>query len=142
MSLHVSIQIKDGPLGPTDALTADGAGAVCRFEGVVRGEEDSRTICGLHYEAYQPMAGVQLQRLEDEAMTRFGLLAIAVEHSVGWVPAGACSFRLQVASRHRKEALAAMDWFIDALKRDVPIWKSTADDLQPTATPAEGGGVA
>jgi molybdopterin synthase catalytic subunit len=40
------------------------------------------------------------------------------------VEGGQCSFRLQVASAHRAEALAAMTEFIDRLKRDVPIWKS------------------
>jgi molybdopterin synthase catalytic subunit len=39
------------------------------------------------------------------------------------VPVGACSLRLLVAAAHRKPALKAMDEFIDALKRDIPIWK-------------------
>jgi molybdopterin synthase catalytic subunit len=53
----------------------------------------------------------------------FGLLAMYVEHSRGHVPVGQCAFRLSVAALHRAEGFAAMAHFIDALKRDVPIWK-------------------
>lgn len=120
---NVTVRIVDGPLPASSPWMAEGAGAVCCFEGVVRGEEDGRAIAGLSYQTYDPMAERQLQRLADQAMARFSLLGLRVEHSRGFVPAGGCSLRLRVASRHRKQALAAMDWFIDALKRDVPIWK-------------------
>ena len=46
-----------------------------------------------------------------------------VAHSVGWVPVGECSFRLEVAAPHRQEAMLAMGEFINRLKQDVPIWK-------------------
>jgi molybdopterin synthase catalytic subunit len=53
------------------------------------------------------------------------VLAIRVEHSRGLVAAQECSFRLQVGAEHRQAALEATNWFIDAMKRDVPIWKYT-----------------
>lgn len=131
MSVHVTIH--DGPLPPADDWFCDGAGALIAFEGVVRPSEDEREITSLSYEAYEPMASRMLHTLAEQAIERFGVLLVIVEHSRGEVPAGACSFRLRVASRHRKEGLAAMDWFIDAMKRDVPIWKS------PVFAPASTG---
>jgi molybdopterin synthase catalytic subunit len=94
------------------------------FEGMIRGHEGGRTIAGLQYQTYDPMAENQLHSLGKMAIEQFGVLGVVVEHSRGFVGAEACSFRLRIASRHRKEGLAAMDWFLDQMKRDVPIWKS------------------
>ncbi len=124
--MSVQVSIVEGPLPAEPPTRVEGAGAVLSFEGVVRPTEAEEPIAGLTYETYDPMAAQQLQRLGRAAVGRFGLLALSVEHSRGWVPNFACSFRLQVASAHRKEALAAMDWFIDRMKQDVPIWKRPA----------------
>ncbi len=130
--MTIDVDILDGAL-PDDAAAwrVPGAGAVVSFEGVVRPEEGGRPIDGLTYDAYEPMAQRQLQRLGEEAAQRWGLLALRVRHSRGVVPAGTCSFRLQIASPHRKEALAAMDWFIDQLKIEVPIWKRACEAAIP-----------
>jgi len=123
--MSVSVRILDGPLPPRivdDAI--EDVGAVLWFEGIIRRHEGGRAITGLQYQTYDPMAENQLRSLGTMAIEQFGVLGVAVEHSRGFVDAGACSFRLRIASRHRKEGLAAMDWFIDQMKRDVPIWKS------------------
>lgn len=122
--MRPEVIIIDGPLPPARTLVCEGAGAIVVFEGVVRAEEDGRTIAALVYEAYEPMASATLARLAEHVTERHGLLGVRVEHSRGRVQAGQCSFRLQVASRHRKAALAAMDEFIDRMKADVPIWKT------------------
>lgn len=126
MSVHVAIV--DGPLegaSPSGPWPA-GAGAMVEFLGVVRATEDDRLIEALEYQAYLPMAEQELRRLAELIVETHGLIAIGVWHSRGRVPAGRASFRLVVASAHRKQALAAMDEFIDRMKRDVPIWKSVA----------------
>jgi len=121
--MNTQVHIIDGPLGPAEPWHVDGAGALLSFEGIVRPTEHGDPIAALDYEAYQPMADHQLGRLAEQTLHQFDLIAIRVEHSRGRVPAGACSFRLRIASAHRKEGLAAMDGFIDRMKRDVPIWK-------------------
>src|SRR5690606_32367079 len=125
MKMSIEVQIIDGPLAEQPRLPViDGAGAILHFEGVVRPLEDGRQLAGLEYQAYEPMASRMLHTLAQAAIDEHGVLAVRVEHSRGWVPVGARSFRLIIASRHRKEGLAAMDAFIDRLKCDVPIWKS------------------
>lgn len=104
---------------PTHAI-----GATVVFEGIVRTDEAGRAIRALSYEAYEPMATNSLTELARDILSKHGLIAITVEHSRGEVAAGERSFRLTIDSAHRKEALAAMDEFIDRMKRDVPIWKS------------------
>lgn len=93
------------------------------FEGVVRPVEQEVPIRGLRYDTYDPMAERELERLAREAVSRFDLLAVRVEHSRGFVPNFACSFRLRIASAHRKQGLTAADWYIDQMKQAVPIWK-------------------
>jgi molybdopterin synthase catalytic subunit len=121
----VRTSITEGPL-PTAAPAnepVEGGGALLVFDGIVRLIEDGKPLSALLYEAYQPMASRQLERLARDIAEAHGLLLIDARHSTGRVPTGAVSFRLTIGARHRKEALAAMDDFIDRLKRDVPIWK-------------------
>jgi molybdopterin synthase catalytic subunit len=121
----VTVRVTDGPLRRAEwRRPPDGAGAVLCFEGIVRPEENGRPLAALDYEAYQPMAENLLRRLAEEMSARHGLIEVTVEHSRGRVAAGECSFRLTVASRHRPEALRAVEQFVDRMKRDVPIWKT------------------
>jgi|SRR5271170_1116445 len=121
--MNITVELRDGPIVDIPDQPEVSAGAVVRFEGIVRPEENGRSISGLDYSAYEPMASRELKRLADSMMREFDLLAVTVLHSRGFVPVGRCSFFLLIAAKHRRPALAAMDWFIDALKRDVPIWK-------------------
>jgi molybdopterin synthase catalytic subunit len=124
----VRARINEGPLsGPVPSFPRDGAGAVVCFEGIVRPLEDGRAIRGLCYEAYEPMAREMLMAIGEEIACRHGLAGLCVEHSKGLVRVGECSLRLQIAGRHRYEALAAMGEFIDRLKMDVPIWKTAVE---------------
>lgn len=122
--MSTSARIIDGPL-PAPGLNTPpaGTGAMLMFEGIVRELESGRRIAALDYEAYEPMAARELERLAVETLNRHRLLSVRAWHSRGRVPVGACSFRLVIESPHRAEALRAMEHFIDRMKRDVPIWK-------------------
>ena len=119
----VEAVLQVGPLGSATDWRPEGAGAVVVFEGVVRPKEDGRILVGLDYEQYEPMTLASLTTLGQEIVDQHGLAALRVEHSVGHVPNHAVSFRLYVASPHRKAALAAMDEYIDRMKKEVPLWK-------------------
>jgi molybdopterin synthase catalytic subunit len=122
------VAIVDGPVVPAMSEPLPGSGGLLVFEGFVReiepreGDSGAR-IEALHYQSYEPMAQTQIARIGDDLIERHGLLGLTVVHSRGRVRVGECSIRVVVSSRHRKEALAAMDQFIDRLKQDVPIWK-------------------
>jgi molybdopterin synthase catalytic subunit len=124
--MSVQVHIVDGPLAAPAAWGMDGAGALLCFEGIVRGEENGRPIAALDYEVYDPMASKMLEKIGRELFERHKLLGINIEHSRGRVAVGAISYRLRIASRHRKEGIAALDEFTDRLKKDVPIWKSVS----------------
>ena len=121
-----AVRLHDGPLPPTGPWSPAGCGAVLTFEGVVRAEEPdgaaARPLAALRYEAYEPMTTRELAALAAACAAEFGA-ALDVTHSVGQVPAGACSFRLRVATPHRAASLACCAAFVNRMKRDVPLWK-------------------
>lgn len=120
----MSVTIAEGPLSPVVAEPQQGgAGAVLRFEGVVRPTEQDQPIAALDYDAYRPMAETMLTELAEEMLEGHGLLNVHVEHAVGRVKVGEISFRLTIASEHRAEGLAAADEFITRMKQDVPLFK-------------------
>jgi molybdopterin synthase catalytic subunit len=121
--MTVEAKIVAGPCPEQPPWHIAGAGAIIRFSGLVRPTEAGRPIEGLQYEAYRPMAERQIESIARTLIEAHGLLAMRIAHSVGWVPVGECSFRLDVAATHRQEAMLAMGEFINRLKQDVPIWK-------------------
>mmetsp|Transcript_25486 Transcript_25486/g.40914 ORF Transcript_25486/g.40914 Transcript_25486/m.40914 type:complete len:115 (+) Transcript_25486:933-1277(+) len=48
---------------------------------------------------------------------------IVILHRLGVCPVGQASVMIAASSPHRKEALNAVHWAIDQLKKTVPIWK-------------------
>lgn len=139
MNVHVAIVA--GPLAhaPPEP-TFEGAGAVLRFDGIVRPQEAGSAIDALTYAVYEPMATRVLGALARRVVEQYALRGLIAEHSRGRVPRGACAFRLWVAATHRREGLLAMADFIEQLKRDVPIWKSPAvraDGAPPEPRAAE-----
>ncbi|MBB3209654.1 molybdopterin synthase catalytic subunit [Rhodopirellula rubra] len=129
----VRVRLSRGPIGLANPIMLSQsqtaiAGAVMTFRGCVRSSEvdqdrASKPILGLEYEIYEPMTSRELHRLAVQFATKFGVIAVDVEHSFGFVENGECSFVLQVVTSHRREAIAFIDEFIDAMKRHVPIWK-------------------
>src|ERR1700733_4388851 len=102
------------------------AGAVVRFEGRVRAAEQGRIIRALVYEAYQPMAERQIEKILRELGTQHPCLSVRVRHRLGEVPVGDIAVAVETLASHRAEAFALTAAFMDRLKQDVPIWKIKA----------------
>lgn len=100
------------------------AGAVVLFLGTARDHSPGKTgITHLEYEAYPEMVEAKLTEVVNDAVTRWDLQAVVVEHRVGMVAVGDPSVAVAVAAGHRDEAFAAGRFLIDELKSRVPIWK-------------------
>src|ERR1700761_1472771 len=102
------------------------AGAVVRFEGRVRAREGDRTIRALVYEAYQPMAERQIEKILRELGAQHPCLSVRVRHRIGEVRVGEIAVVIEALAAHRAEAFALTSAFMDRLKQDVPIWKMKA----------------
>ena len=101
------------------------AGGINVFLGTTRGERsaDGKDLASLDYEAYESMALEQMRKLASQARQRWPVLKLALLHRVGRVALGEASVIIAVSCPHRGEAFEACRWLIDALKKDVAIWK-------------------
>lgn len=77
----------------------------------------------LVYEAYEPMAIKEMEKLVAEAHSKFEISNVGIVHRIGKLEIGETSVVISVASPHRKAAFEACEWIIRELKRTVPIWK-------------------
>jgi molybdopterin synthase catalytic subunit len=106
-----------------DAVRHEGHGASTLFIGSTRREgEGPSSVVALAYDAYPEMALEVMAALVGDLRERFGALA-AVAHRLGEVAAGEASIMVAVSAPHRAEAFAACRFAVDALKRDLPVWK-------------------
>jgi molybdopterin synthase catalytic subunit len=105
------------------AVTVPAAGAVVTYVGLVRDNQDGRSVVALEYEAYAAMAESELARLGQAVAAEFGLHACAIRHRTGKLAVGDISVVIAVAGAHRGETFAACAEALERLKKDVPIWK-------------------
>ena len=106
-----------------EAQVADTAnGAICAFIGQTRRFARGREVAYLEYKAFVPLAAKQLQRIAEEAETRWAC-QVVIQHRLGRVELGEASVIVVAGSPHRAQAFEACRWCIDTLKADVPIWK-------------------
>ena len=99
-------------------------GAVAEFTGCVRADEqEESTIQAIFLEHYSPMTERAIEKIIQQASERWSLIAVTVIHRVGKLSTGDNVVYVGAASKHRKDALACIEFAMDYLKNDVPIWK-------------------
>lgn len=98
-------------------------GATVTLDGYVRQFTKGRETLHLVYEAYEPMAIKEMQKLVGQAKAEFEIANVGIVHRLGKLEIGETSVVISVAAPHRRAAFAACEWLIRELKRTVPIWK-------------------
>lgn len=98
-------------------------GATVTLDGYVRQWTKGKETLYLVYEAYEPMALSEMQKLGALAREQFEIAHIGIVHRLGRMEIGETSVVISVSAPHRKAAFAACEWAIKELKRTVPIWK-------------------
>ena len=120
----IKVEIMDSPIIPfasNDNQKEKGAELI--FNGRVRGTEHGKRIRMLEYEQYEEMAEIELKNIAHETQNKFPIKDILCRHRIGEVKVGETSLHVSIWSKHRKEGLDAMSFFIIELKKRVPIWK-------------------
>ena len=127
----------------TREVASDERGAISIFLGTVRNSNEGRAVNGIDYSAYDAMAVAEMNRIVDEALSKFPGVAIALEHRIGTLDVGDVSVAIACSHAHRAAALDANRYVIEELKRRVPIWKrehyldGTSEWVDPLRRPAE-----
>ena len=104
-------------------VVPESCGAIVTLDGFVRQFTKGRETLYLEYEAYEPMALKELEKLVAQARARFEIAHVGIVHRVGKLEIGETSVVISVAAPHRRAAFEACEWLIVELKRVVPIWK-------------------
>ncbi len=100
------------------------SGATVLFVGTVRDHSVGKTgVTHLDYEVYAEMVEPKIAEVVSEAVTKWPVQAVVVEHRSGVVRLGEASVAVAVSSAHRADAFDAAEFVIDELKRSAPIWK-------------------
>ena len=98
-------------------------GAIVTLDGFVRQFTRGRETEYLVYEAYEPMALKEMEKLISRARAEFEIENVTIVHRLGRLEIGETSVVIAVAAPHRRAAFEACEWLIKELKRTVPIWK-------------------
>jgi MoaE-MoaD fusion protein len=98
-------------------------GATVTLDGYARAWTRGRRTLYLVYEAYEPMALSEMEKLGKQAREKFEIAHIGIVHRTGRLEIGETSVVISVAAPHRRAAFEACEWAIRELKRTVPIWK-------------------
>ena len=108
-----------------ERVSADNAsvGGVVSFVGLMRDFNDGTHVEAMELEHYPGMTESALERIVDQAMSRWRLEGVRVCHRVGEVLPQDPIVLVVVASAHRGEAFRACEYIIDYLKTRAPFWE-------------------
>src|SRR5450755_1568789 len=128
MTANVTIRIQEADFDVAREIAAltkgrTDIGAVVSFSGICRDSEGRETIAALTLEHYPEMAGAEIARHAETAMSRWPLTGLTIIHRVGRITPGENIVLVLTASQHRQAAFAAAEFLMDYLKANAPFWK-------------------
>lgn len=93
------------------------------FLGQVRSDIISnREVVAIEYSAYEEMANKAFDEIREKAFAQFDLTCMHIYHSIGLVKAGEICLFVFVSSKHRKEVQRAIEFIVEEIKANVPIF--------------------
>ncbi len=123
-SAHIRIQREDFDIArEIDHLTegSTNIGAVVTFTGICR--DDGGVLKALELEHYPGMAEAEIERIAEQAITRFSLNGILAIHRYGMIEPGENIVLVVAAADHRQAAFDGANYLMDYLKTRAPFWK-------------------
>lgn len=105
------------------AVVAGRFGATAVFVGNLRDFNQGQNVTAMTLEHYPGMTEAYLEKISDEARTRWELVDTFIIHRYGPLAVGDPIVLVAVWSAHRDAAFAACRYLIDELKTRAPFWK-------------------
>ncbi len=124
----LDVRLLTGGLSVGEALAAFNAahplaGGVASFVGKVRPAASDSVVKALELTHYEPLTLPGMERLSEQARTRFALNGVLVWHRIGVLTPGEGIVLVAAAAQHRRGALDAVDFLMDHLKSAAWLWK-------------------
>jgi molybdopterin synthase catalytic subunit len=107
----------------TETLGHGSYGALTTFVGTMRDFNEGNEVRVMFLEHYPGMTESYLQRINEEALSRWKILDVLLIHRVGEVFPGDPIVLVAVWSAHRAAAFEACRFLIEELKTRAPFWK-------------------
>lgn len=105
-------------------VTKPGNGALSLFVGTVREINQGRTVLGISYDVFTPLAKHVFTTICTEAQVKWGeALSCYVVHGKGRLSVSGVSIVIAVGAPHRDAACSACRYLIEQIKQRAPIWK-------------------
>ena len=93
------------------------------FLGQVRADKiNGKTIRSIEYSAYKDMANQKFHEIREATFSKFNLSCMHIYHSLGEVMVGEICLFVFVSSPRRKEVFRALEYVVEEIKADVPIF--------------------
>ena len=123
---NFQIEITNKKLNPKSYIknnfsAKDGSEVI--FFGITRDHNLGKNVSKLFYESYKEMAKVEIKKIIESIRSKWKISSLKIIHRIGIVLPTELSMVLIVTSSHRKESYEASQFFVDQLKKTVPIWK-------------------
>lgn len=123
---RIDIKLVSTEINPADAIefvTDKVSGGLNVFIGNVRNHTKGETVLKLEFEAYKPMAVKEMHKIALQALDKFEVNKISIQHRIGTLFPEETAVVIAVSSDHRDASYKASRFCIDTLKETVPIWK-------------------
>ncbi|MBU0593152.1 MAG: molybdopterin synthase catalytic subunit MoaE [Gammaproteobacteria bacterium] len=124
--MTIRVQQEDFDLGAELLVLREGnprIGAIASFLGLVRDINEGDAVAGMSLEHYPGMTEKALERIVEQAKTRWNIFDALVIHRVGDLKPTDQIVLVAVTGEHRGEAFAACEFIMDYLKTEAPFWK-------------------
>ena len=105
-----------------------GAGGISTFIGVVRGKSQIGNLQSMTLDHYPGMTERELEKIVEEAKTRWQLIRCKIIHRYGRLVPGENIVFVATAAEHRKESIESCEFLIDILKTRATFWKLEESD--------------
>jgi molybdopterin synthase catalytic subunit len=99
------------------------SGGIDVFIGTVRDSTKGKSVTRLEFEAYEPMAIKEMEKIAARAFEKWAVQKLLIHHRTGTLEIGEVPVIIAVSCAHRDAAFEACRYVIDTLKQTVPIWK-------------------
>lgn len=106
-----------------DWIMSPESGGIDVFIGTVRNTTKGKAVLKLDFEAYEPMAVSEMEKIAKQAFEKWPVQKVLIHHRTGILQVGEVPVVIAVSAAHRDAAFDACRYIIDTLKQTVPIWK-------------------
>lgn len=106
-----------------DWIMSPDSGGIDVFIGTVRNATKGKRVLKLDFEAYEPMAISEMEKIAKQAFDKWQVQKVLIHHRIGTLQVGEVPVVIAVSAAHRAAAFDACRYIIDTLKQTVPIWK-------------------